>query len=174
MKNPVYILLVAFSWLTTGDDQWVPTRVDKVVSVRFPGKPDKEKSARSIVFTSDNDNCVFMVTAAELIPASVEVKDVSQEQEDKFLTGVLNGSLRAYEGKEDGERKDFTINNVQGKEMSYIANFPTTDIKMKSYKRVFRIGRTVYALDCWIIESETEEALADKDKFFNSVTAISK
>lgn len=173
MKDLIYLLLVTLPLGMISDD-WVSARIDKIVSVSFPVKPEKEKSAGSIVLTSDNEHCVFMVTAAELLPEGIPLENITDEQEDKFLNGVLNGSLKAFEGKEDAERKRFTINNIRGIEMSYTGNFPTTEIKMKSYKRVFRIDRTVYAFDCWIIESENEGALSDKEKFFNSVTATLK
>lgn len=118
MKNPALCLLITLPWLALNNN-WILARVDKIVSVSFPAKPEKEKAAKSIVFTSDNDNCLFMVTAAELIPAGVMLDDITSEQEDKFLDGVLSGSLKAYQGKEETERKTFNVGNILGKEMSF-------------------------------------------------------
>jgi hypothetical protein len=160
---PIVLLLCSFTFIPL---DWVVTKIDNKLSLELPAKPDKEKSGTTIVYSIDNDGCVFIVTVSPL-PASLKLPD-DPEKNSKFLDGVLDGGLKAT-NPDEVEKKDVTTTNAYGKEASYIGTFPGTEARMKATKRILLVDHTLYVFDFWIVDEEYANAPSDKEKFFNSI-----
>jgi hypothetical protein len=156
------ILLCSFAIV----EEWITAKIDSKVSLNLPKKPDKEKSGSSVIYSSDNDGCIFLVTVSPL-PGKIALP-TEPEKISKFLDGVLNGNLKST-NPEDVETKDVMNGSFQGKESSYVGTFPGTESRLKAVKQVLLVDRTLYVFDFWILDEEYADSAADKEKFFSSI-----
>jgi hypothetical protein len=166
MKKLIYpvvlILLCSFAVV----DEWITAKIDSKVSLNFPKKPEKEKSGASVIYSSDNDGCIFLVTVSPL-PGKVALP-TEPEKISNFLDGVLNGNLKST-NPEGVETKNVMNGSFHGREASYVGTFPGTDARLKAVKQILLVDKTFYIVDFWIIDEAYADSASDKEKFFSSI-----
>jgi hypothetical protein len=150
-------------------NDWLKTQVDKTVSVSFPKKPERDRSTGQIVI--DSENGIFIVQPMKL-PEKITVPADSVGS-SKFLSGVVNGSLKSIKGKTLSET-DLTVGNIFAKEAKFEGVFPGGDVNGIGYKEVFIVNHVLYNFDYWVLGEETEESIAEKNRFFNSIDILVK
>jgi hypothetical protein len=166
MKKLIYPVVLIFLCSFAVVDEWFTAKIDSKVSLDLPKKPDKEKSGSSVIYSSDNEGCVFLVTVSPL-PGKV-VLPTEPEKISNFLNGLLMGNLKSTK-PEDVEAKDVMNGSFHGKEASYVGTFPGTDARLKAAKQILLVDKTVYVFDFWILDEAYADSASDKEKFFSSI-----
>ena len=166
MKRLASVFLLILLCSFTGVDEWVTAKIDSKLSLALPKKPEKQKVGAAVVYSSDTDGCLFLITVSQL-PAKIAVP-TEPEKLSKFLEGVINGNLKDT-SPEDVKLKDITNGTLAGKEASYTGIFPGTESRLNATKQILLVDKTLYIFDFWIADEEYADSASDKEKFFSSI-----
>ncbi len=165
MKKYFVVLILFLSIAANAQTQWIATKVDEKIAVKFPINPEKKTGNGTVTFkckTKDSVSFTASVLDYQVI-AKIDsiglaaIKD-TREFADQLKAGIV-AQRKDYElgNIEIGKWKTYTTYQILGKKMN--------DGKKLSLKMIV-IGSKMYGLSCLVPDQLVTK---DKEIFFQSL-----
>ena len=130
-------------------------KIDDRISVIFPESPDKNKMADQVYYMYSTDEIVYNVAYTDLKQIDRE-KLESAAQQNRIYDGFIKGALDAATDSKLLAKKNFNVNQHQGREITYTKRF-NGNSQVKIVKRILIVDHRLYQFEMWALDGKMDD-----------------